>query len=103
MYKEKKEFLTLYLKQGAKMKRLETMLLRAPERKSELLDELGRVIRLRQDIEERIEEIYDPVLKEILFLKYVCGKTLLEISYIINYSRRHTERLHLKALDEFEL
>ena len=41
------------------------------------------------------------VLSEILYLKYVLGKTLSEIGFIINYSQRQTERLHRMALEKF--
>ena len=31
------------------------------------------------------------------------GKTLEEISLILNYSKRHIERLHIKALEKFNM
>ena len=49
-------------------------------------------------IEEKISVVEDELLREILTLKYLCGKTIEETAIIINYSKRHTERLHAKAL-----
>ena len=57
----------------------------------------------RAEIERKIKEVDGGVLSELLYLKYVCGKPLLEISFILNYSVRHTERLHKKALEKLKL
>ena len=50
---------------------------------------------------EKIEKTDGGLLSEILYLKYVLGKTVPEISFTINYSERQTERLHRLALDKF--
>lgn len=99
----KKKFLKQYLLQQAKIKRLNEMLSRNPENEQKYYKQINDCIKLRQYIEEKIELVDDDILKELLMQKYLCGKTLEEISYIINYSKRHTERLHLKALSCIQL
>lgn len=58
---------------------------------------------LRDEIEEKIKTVDGGILSEILFNKYILGKTLEEISFILNYSKRQIERLHIKALEKFKL
>ncbi len=103
MNKKKKEYLSLYLLQHAKIKRLNEMIKLNPEEKPHYLTEIKEATLLREEIERKIQAVGDGTLSELLYLKYVCGKSLLQISYILNYSTRHTERLHIKALEKFNL
>ncbi len=100
---DKKEYLKKHLLQQKKINRLDNMLrlglITAEQHKTEI--ENCKII--RQEIEKRIAQTDGNILSEILFLKYACGKSLEEISYIINYSLRHTERLHKKALEKFKI
>ncbi len=98
----KKEYLKLYLLQQQKINRLTQMTVLNPESKEKYLSEIEKCRKIRQNIEDDISLMQNDVLKEILFLKYVFGKNLDEVSYLINYSKRHTERLHKKALEEFK-
>ena len=87
-------------------KRIFSVLKPPPELKlSEWADKYRRLIAqaeaIRRDIEEKIEKTDGGLLSEILYLKYVLGKTLYEISFAINYSQRQTERLHCMALEKF--
>ena len=78
------------------------MLNETTEERPQILLEIKKCEQIRNEIERKINGVSDPLLKEVLFLKYTCGKNLLEISYIINYSLRHTERLHKTALSKFK-
>ncbi|MBQ2266532.1 MAG: hypothetical protein II342_03930 [Clostridia bacterium] len=98
----KKQYLQQYLMQQKKINRLNAMLEQEAEDRPQILEEIKRCENLRYEIEGKINKVRDPLLKEVLFLKYTCGKSLLEISYIINYSLRHTERLHKTALSKFK-
>lgn len=100
---EKKKYLSLYMLQNEKIRRLNEMSINNPERKADYLLQIKEARVLREAIEQKIEKVDGGVLSELLFLKYVCGKTLLEISYELNYSVRHIERLHIKALQKFEI
>lgn len=103
MNKEKKEYLSLYLLQNEKIRRLKETALQNPEEKEKYISQIKAAQTLRRDIEEKIEALDGGVLSELLYLKYVCGKTLMQISYELNYSVRQIERLHIKALEKFEM
>ena len=102
MNRQKKEYLSLYLLQNEKIRRLSETALQNPEDKEKYIMQIESAQTLRRDIEDKIESVDGGVLSELLYLKYVCGKTLMEISYELNYSVRQIERLHIKALDKFE-
>ncbi|MBR4123074.1 MAG: hypothetical protein IKT93_01500 [Clostridia bacterium] len=103
MREEKKRYLNLYLLQEAKIKRLNSMMLISPDKKSEYKEKIAECIKIRDNIETKIKAVDGGVLSEILFQKYIFGKTLTEISYILNYSKRQIERLHIKALEKFNM
>ena len=103
MNKEKKEYLSLYLLQNEKIRRLKETALQNPEEKEKYISQIKAAQTLRRDIEEKIEAVDGGVLSELLYLKYVCGKTSMQISYELNYSVRQIERLHIKALEKFEM
>ena len=103
MNEVKKEYLSLYLLQNEKIRRLNEMLNNNPEMEKEYMSKIKAAYALRGEIEEKIDAVDGGVLSELLYLKYVCGKTLLEISYALNYSVRQIERLHIKALNKFEI
>lgn len=101
--KNKKQILKQYLLQQPKINRLNEMLSRNPENEQLYYKEINDCIQLRKYIEGKISLVDDDILREILTHKYICGKTLEEISFIINYSKRHVERLHIKALKSLEI
>ena len=103
MSKEKKEYLSLDLLQSEKISRLRETSLQNPEEKEKYILQIKTAQSLRREIEEKIEAVDGGVLSELLYLKYVCGKTLMQISYELNYSVRQIERLHIKALGKFEM
>ncbi len=103
MSKEKKEYLSLYLLQSEKIRRLRETALQNPEEKEKYISQIKAAQTLRREIEDKIEAVDGGVLSELLYLKYVCGKTLMQISYELNYSVRHIERLHIKALQKFKM
>ena len=103
MSKEKKEYLSLYLLQNEKIRRLRETALKNPEEKEKYISQIKAAQTLRREIEDKIEAVDGGVLSELLYLKYVCGKTLMQISYELNYSVRQIERLHIKALGKFEM
>ncbi len=103
MLKEKKKFLNHYLLQEAKINRLYEMIRINPIRKEEYESKIKRCKELRLEIEEKINNVDDELLCELLFEKYILGKTLEDISVILNYSKRHIERLHIRALEKFEM
>ncbi len=98
----KKEYLKLYRTQQNKINRLNEMITQNPERTKEYLNDIKNCETVRRNIENDIYSVSNDILREVLFLKYICGKNLLEVSCLINYSKRQTERFHKKALEEFK-
>ncbi len=99
--KTKKDYLKQYLLQQKKINRLHEMILINCKNKKEYEKQIKQCEVLRDEIEEKINAVDGGILSEVLFLKYACGKNLLEVSYIINYSLRQTERFHKNALEKF--
>ena len=103
MRQAKKKYLSSYLLQEAKIQRLRNMIELNPKNEAEYTKEINSALKLRNNIENQIKAMDDGVLRELLFHKYVFGKTLESIAYTLNYSTRHIERLHIKARDKFEM
>ena len=82
----------------SKISRLKNMISLCPENKAKYLSEIKRCISTRDRIESAIDAVDGDILSEILSLKYMCGKSIEEISLDICYSKRQTERMHVKAL-----
>lgn len=100
---EKKKYLNSYLLQESKITRFELLIEKNPKKQEKYEKEIEKAKRLRFQIEEKISAMEDELLSEILFQKYVFGHTLEEVGYKINYSKRQTERLHRKALENFNM
>ena len=103
MYEEKKKYLKQYIFQETVINSIKEIAIRNPERSIECEERIDRCNKLRYEIEQKINNVDNPLLSELLYQKYIFGKSLEEISYILNYSKRHTERLHIKALEEFNM
>ena len=101
--KNKKQFLRKYRLQQKKIERLREMIILNPRNNSRYLKQIAVCEKNCEIIEAKINAIDNELFREILFLKYVCGKTLKEIAVIIEYSLRHTERMHMEAVREIEL
>ncbi len=101
--KSKKQYLNSYLLQQSKINRLKQMIVINPDLKDNYKKQIENSKALRYEIERKISKVDNGLLSEILFEKYILGRTLEEISFIINYSKRQTERLHIKALEKFKM
>ena len=99
---EKKEYLSNYRTNLAKIKRLSELIADYPEDSDRLKPQLTEAKKVRDKIENEISLLGNPIFSEILAQKYQCGKTLEEIAFCMNYSTRHIERLHTNALKIFE-
>ncbi len=103
MLNAKKKYLNSYLFQQSKIERLKEMSVINPELKNHYNRQIDIAKSVRHNIEDKISEIDNDIFSEVLFQKYILGKTLEEISLTINYSKRQTERLHIKALEKFKM
>ena len=100
---EKKQYLSKYRLLWARIRRLNEMLSSAGERSAPTLSRLEESRLLRDKIENEIDEVDGALLSEILSQKYLCGKSIEEISFALNYSKRQIERLHITALEKFRV
>lgn len=64
---------------------------------------LKETLRIRIDIELIINQLEDSVHRRLMRLRYIRGLNFENISVIMNYSWRHTHRLHNEALDLIDL
>lgn len=103
MQKNKKAYLNSYLLQQTKINRLKQMAVLNPDLQNEYKKQIETSKNLRYDIEQKIAAVDGGILSELLFQKYILGRTLEEIGLVLNYSKRHTERLHIKALEKFNM
>lgn len=103
MNREKKKYLSLYALQSSKIIRLKNMPYSNSDKKAKILAEIKKCQQIQNKIETKIKNTDNGILSELLFLKYICGKSIMETAEILNYSIRQTERLHIKALEKFEL
>lgn len=100
---EKRTYLKKYRVQQSKINRIQEMLIECPEKTEFYLTAIKDAREIRDKIEREIEEVDGSLLSEILFQKYICCKTVEQISLDMNYSKRQIERLHLKALNNLKI
>lgn len=65
--------------------------------------EIDNLINLKKEIENKIDQVEDPKLRELLKCRYLDCKSWEEIAYKNNITWRHVYRLHEKALDEIKI
>lgn len=97
---DKKQYLKKYLLNQKRIERLNELIIINPRSKGRYLDEIADCEKRCEEIEAKINELDDELLREILFLKYIGGENLKEISKKISYSQRHTERMHTQAIEK---
>ncbi len=100
---EKTKFLKGYLVLFAKIERFKEMCNMFPERKNYYELQIEKTRKVIEKIEESIKKIDDGILSEILFQKYILGRSLETVSYELNYSKRQIERLHIIALEKLKI
>lgn len=100
---EKKKYLESYRFLQLKIERLRSMMFSNPDRRENYKGTMHRAEHLRNKIEDEIEAVDGAILSEILYGKYVCRMSLEEIADRLFYSKRQIERLHIKALEKFEI
>lgn len=99
-FDKEQAFLRQYRILQTKIQRLESMKKRCPEKAAEYNKAVEECRRVRDSIEASIDAVDGDILSEILSLKYICGRSLEEISLNFNYSKRQIERLHVRALEK---
>ena len=100
---DKKDYLKSYRLQENLIRTLKRLCIENPSQKDVLHTKIEECENLRTQIAEKIFKIKDTRYKVLLYEKYMNGRTLEEIALILNYSKRHAERLHIAALKSFKL
>ena len=95
----KVRFLKNYRVLSVKIERLNEMKIMYPENSERYNREIALALDAMRKTENTIKAVDDGILSEILFQKYLCGKSLETVSYALNYCKRQIERLHIVALD----
>lgn len=70
---------------------------------SEIIADVGRLIRLRQEIKATIKAVEDERERMLLAYRYLDGMTFEWIAAEMGYSWRHIHRLHSRALSNVEI
>ncbi len=99
----KKEILELYLIQQIKIHRLREQMKVNPRAVFRYRKKIRQAEQLRRKIEARIDAVDGGVLSEILSQIFLCGRSIEETAIILNYSKRHTERLYVRALEKINI
>ncbi len=101
--KQKREYLKEYRINQMRIRRLNELILDYPEMAKRYGEQLQQCVCRCQKIEDEIDAVGDAFLSELLSQKYMCGKSLEEIGLGFNYTKRHMERMHIKALERFKI
>jgi len=62
----------------------------------------ARCVALRDEVTQRIESMDNDTEKDILYNRYINGYRFADIADMLNYTERHTLRLHGDALTHFK-
>ncbi len=99
----KKEYLELYLIQQAKIERLRDQMKINPKTVRRYRKKIRDAERLRRRIEDTIDAVDGGILSEVLSQRFLCGKSLEQIAITLNYSKRHIERLYIRAMEKIDI
>ena len=105
--REKKEILLKYRSTVREIEWLEREIQKwrsnAERMTASYMDYQSDLIRTRGMIENAIESLRDPVLQEVLQMRYLDGLSFHQIAGKLGYSDRHLVRLHRAALEKMSL
>lgn len=86
--------------QGSKENRLEAAVQKIVDLERDIQSDVVALAKARHRIEDAVNLMSDPVLKEVLRLRYINGMTFEHIADEMNYSCRNVFYLHKKAVNE---
>ncbi len=98
---EKKEYLNSYILRRRRIARLLEQQQAEPLLPAKFIKEIAEEEDALSKTEAAVKAVDGAVLSEVLAEKYLCGKTIEQTAHSLNYSVRHTSRLHQKALEMF--
>ena len=68
------------------------------DQENEIRCKIYEFLELKKEIESTISKVEDPLLRQLLILKYINGREWVHIADSMNYGIRQVFRLHGKAL-----
>ncbi|OJU12836.1 MAG: hypothetical protein BGN88_14740 [Clostridiales bacterium 43-6] len=68
----------------------------------EINEDIDRLVDLQTEILKRMRRLQNDTYRLVLEMIYVSGMTISKLAEKLNYSTRHTDRLHKSALAAFE-
>lgn len=96
---DKRSYLELYALQQARINRYSMLAAKNADKMEKYKQKMTTAMSIRDIIEDDIDKMEDKKESEVLAQKYLCGRSLEETAEMLNYSRRHIERLHLSGLE----
>lgn len=72
-------------------------------KEDELYEKGVEQVMIYKDIEQRIKSINDEDERDVLFYRYIKGKSFWEISQLLDYSESWIHELHGRALKKIEI
>lgn len=79
---------------------MEETMVRLIDLENEVNEDIDKLIKLRAEIVETINEVDDPIYQLILLMRYIEGKPWEDIAVGLGYDRSTVWRNHGKALKE---
>ena len=86
-------------KQGSKVENYATL---ASDLTKFIKRDIKTMLKKQMEIRVVIKSVEDNTLQTLLDFYYLCGYTLVQVSWCMNYSERHIMRLHGEALKKIE-
>ena len=99
----KKEYLERYLIQQARIERPRDQMSINPKTVRRYRKKIRDAERIRRRIEDTIDSVDGGILSEVLSQKFLCGRSFEQISLTLNYSKRHIERLYIRAMEKIRI
>lgn len=78
-------------------------LVRIVELEADLNADINRLIDLKREIGATIDAVADPMQRQLLELRYLCGWSWQQIADKLHYARETVCRMHAKALTEIQI
>ena len=78
--------------------RMENNVVKIVDLEREITQDIDTLVELKKDIMALIKAVKNPEYQTLLELRYLCFKKWEQIALDMGYTRRHLERMHIKAL-----
>jgi len=78
--------------------RMENNIVKIVDLEREITQDIDTLVDLKKDIMALIKAVKNPEYQTLLEFRYLCFKKWEQIALDMGYTRRHLERMHIKAL-----